>query len=81
MTEYEKGFEDGKAWLRNEIATNPIALFDLLPSMAGNIQEQINAAKLSPAQNQIIQDALAGKMSHAEMITQLHNTIKDAEKD
>jgi len=76
MSEYEKGFNDGKEAMKREIATNPSMLFDLAPMIAHAISEKMNESGLTDEQRRVVQKALSGEISQSNLFDALKNPSK-----
>ena len=76
LSEYEKGFQAGKQAMKREIASNPAMLFDLAPMIAVAISEKMNESGLTEEQKKVVQRALNGEISQANLFEALKTPSK-----
>ena len=76
MSEYMRGFNDGKDAMKREIASNPSLLFELAPMIAHAINQKANDSGLTEEQKRVVQRALNGEISQADLFEALKNPSK-----
>ena len=76
MSEYMRGFNDGKDAMKREIASNPSLLFELAPMIAHAISEKATASGLTEEQKRVVQRALSGEISQKDLFEALKNPSK-----
>ena len=74
--EYIKGFNDGKEAMKREIAVNPSLIFELAPMIAHAIKQKANDSGLTEEQKRVVQRALSGEISQADLFEALKNPSK-----